>query len=218
VRHQRREQRREGGRAERGAQGLHEPDAGGGDPEVAPLDRGVHEQHLVAKPESEAGPEHDHDGIEHGDRDPRRAERETAERQRRHGRAADDRGLHRPAGPGDPLAEQRAESEPGRDRKQLQAGLDGGRAAHDLEVERQVDDARGHPQPGCELQQGDGAEGRMAQQPGRKERLAGASLPPAERAGRRQAEPRAPEDLDRRPGELMTAPLADREQAGRRHR
>jgi hypothetical protein len=83
VRHQRREQRREGGRAERGAQGLHEPDAGGGDPEVAPLDRGVHEQHLVAEPEAEAGAEHDHDGVEHGDRDPRRAEREPAERQRR---------------------------------------------------------------------------------------------------------------------------------------
>ena len=58
----------------------------------------------------------------------------------------------------------------------------------------------------------------MAQQAGREERLAGASLPPAERGRRRQAEPRAPEDLDRCPGELMAAPLADREQAGRRHR
>jgi hypothetical protein len=58
----------------------------------------------------------------------------------------------------------------------------------------------------------------VAQQPGREERLAGASLPPAERGGRRQAEPCAPEDLDRCPGELMAAPLADREQARRRHR
>jgi hypothetical protein len=58
----------------------------------------------------------------------------------------------------------------------------------------------------------------VAQQPGREERLAGASLPPAERGRRRQAEPGAPEDLDRCPGELMAAPLADREQAGRRRR
>ena len=58
----------------------------------------------------------------------------------------------------------------------------------------------------------------MAQQPGGEERLAGAPLPPAERGRRRQAEPRAPEDLNRRPRELMAAPLADREQAGRRHR
>jgi len=58
----------------------------------------------------------------------------------------------------------------------------------------------------------------MAQQPGREERLAGTRLPPAERGRRRQAEPRAPEDLDRCPAELMAAPLADREQAGRRHR
>ena len=144
--------------------------------------------------------------------------RKPPRRQRGHGRAADDRGLQRAAGPGDPLAEQRPEAEPGRDREQLQAGRDGGRAAHELEVERQVDGARGHPQSGRELQQGDGPEGRVAQQPGREERLAGASLPPAERGRRRQAEPRAPEDLDRCPGELMAAPLADREQAGRRHR